>query len=557
MIGQYRVHSLLGEGGMGAVYYAEHVVLSRPAAIKVLLPHVARDASLVQRFINEARIAAAMNHRNVVDVLDCGMFPASDAPGAQWYIALEFLRGESVGHFIAARHGQPIEFPVILHILAEAGNGLHAAHERHDLVHRDVKPDNLYLTQTEDDPMRVKILDFGIAKLRIPGSGVQTHSQMAMGTPAYAAPEQLRDSSQVDRRADVWALGVIAHEMATGQRPWGTTNSVYEIIAHHARMTQAPDPRAMRADLPQKWSEVVSKAMEPDVRRRWPSAREFVRALADATPMPYSTSGMAMLEKVAKELTIGSTHSLTVGRPMPPELRPDAGAVATAPERPALMAPTPATISDGVPRAPGATRVVTPIAGPISTIAGSSGQSVAVPQQERRRTPRIIGAAVAGGVALAVIIALSVSRGRDDAGTAGTAAKRSTTPDAATPAVAPAASALAIMSVPTNAEIFVDGVSKGRAPLNLQFPVGTSVEVRAELGGYVASSKTVRIEATPATIQLELPAIDVAPPDAGVPVVVTPKDKPKPRTTKPKKDPGKGSDAGSGSGSNFDPNDVL
>jgi serine/threonine protein kinase len=100
MIGQYRVLSLIGEGGMGAVYYAEHAVLGRPAAIKTLLPHVASDAGLVQRFINEARIAAQMNHRNVVDVLDCGMFPSSNAPNAQWYIALEYLHGSSLHKFI-------------------------------------------------------------------------------------------------------------------------------------------------------------------------------------------------------------------------------------------------------------------------------------------------------------------------------------------------------------------------------------------------------------------------------------------------------------------------
>lgn len=232
-IGNYRVLSLIGEGGMGVVYHAEHVVLGRQVAIKVLLQHVARQGVLVQRFVNEGRVASQMNHRNVVDVIDCGMFPSSDAPDAQWYIAMEYLHGKSLARFIADYGGKPIDIATIIHIIGEAANGLHAAHERHQLVHRDIKPDNLYLTQTDEDPLRVKILDFGIAKLRQQMGGVQTQSQTAMGTPAYAAPEQLRESKDVDARADVWALGVVTHEMLTGVRPWGLTTSVWEIIAHH------------------------------------------------------------------------------------------------------------------------------------------------------------------------------------------------------------------------------------------------------------------------------------------------------------------------------------
>src|ERR1051325_1700586 len=323
MIGQYRVLSLIGEGGMGAVYYAEHSVLGRPAAIKALLPHVASDAGLVQRFINEARIAAQMNHRNVVDVLDCGMFPSSNDPNAQWYIALEYLHGASLSKFIA-ESAKPIDFPTIVHVIGEAANGLQAAHERHQLVHRDIKPDNLFLIETEDDPLRVKVLDFGIAKLRQADGNIQTRSHVAMGTPAYAAPEQLRESKDVDARADVWAVGVVAHEMLTGVRPWGAALSTWEIIAHHSAMRAAPDPRAFRADLPSKVAEAVSRAMEPDLGRRWRSTRDFARALAEAAPMPFSGSGLIILEKYAPELTRGSSHSLTAGRepPRPVQLNP-------------------------------------------------------------------------------------------------------------------------------------------------------------------------------------------------------------------------------------------
>ena len=380
LIGQYRVQFLVGEGGMGAVYRAEHLVLGRPAAIKVLLPHVAHNRDLVQRFVNEARIASRMNHRNVVDVLDCGMFPTPDAPNAQWYIALEFLHGVSLRTFIE-NSAKPIDFGTIVHILGEAANGLHAAHEREQLVHRDVKPDNLFLIETEDDPMRVKILDFGIAKLRRQGSGLQTQSQAVMGTPAYAAPEQLRESKSVDARADVWALGVIAHEMLTGVRPWGIATSVWDIIAHHAAMRAGPDPRRFRGDIPEKIAESVSKAMEPDPDRRWRTTRDFARSFAEAVPMPFSGSGMPILEKYAPELTRGSSHSLTVGRRLSPELQarpPDLQASPPEirpPKAGALPVPT-LTISNGIPKvssprvdAPGGPETRT-----MSTIGASSGK---------------------------------------------------------------------------------------------------------------------------------------------------------------------------------------
>jgi serine/threonine-protein kinase len=207
---------------MGQVYYAEHVVLARPAAIKVLHPQVAARTQLVQRFINEARAAAALQHRNIIDVYDCGVWPSPSAPGAQWYIALKFLRGRSLGSMIAEQRGRSVDLPMMVHILGEVCNGLQAAHDR-GIVHRDLKPDNIFLTQTEDDPIRSVLLDFGIAKLHEDGGGVGTKTGEVFGTPAYASPEQLDNSATVDNRTDIFSLGVIAFEMLTGVRPWGAT----------------------------------------------------------------------------------------------------------------------------------------------------------------------------------------------------------------------------------------------------------------------------------------------------------------------------------------------
>jgi len=557
LIGQYRALSLLGEGGMGAVYYAEHIVLGRPAAIKVLLPHVARDSSLVQRFVNEARIAAQMNHRNVVDVLDCGMFPSPDAPDAQWYIALEYLQGVSLSKLIAD-HGKPIDLATIVHILGEAANGLHAAHERHQLVHRDVKPDNLFVIETEDDARRVKILDFGIAKLRQPGSGIQTQSQTAMGTPAYAAPEQLRESKDVDARADVWALGVIAHEMITGVRPWGSTTSIWEIIAQHTALRKAPDPRAFRADIPAKVAKAISKAMEPEPGRRWRSARDFARALAEATPMPFSGTGMAILEKYASELTQGSSHSLTVGRSLPPELQASPPEILSGRAHP-LMAHS-STFSDGVPRMPSPRTSPLGTAPPrtISTIGVTSGQAIAAPAP-RSRGRVIAGITVIGVTGLAIAVTFSLSRGSPDAQRDGSPRTTAVIDTGSTPFIdaAPAMSALAIVSDPAGASIFVDGVSKGRAPLNVQFPTGAEVELRAEMPGHALASRSVTVAGTPTTVRLDLPPlVDAVVAPQPVPLTVTPPKGGRGGSHGDRQHP-QDSTMGSGSDSKFTTNDLL
>jgi serine/threonine-protein kinase len=560
MVGPYRIHSLLGEGGMGAVYYGEHVVLGRPAAIKVLLPHIAQNTGLVQRFVNEARIAAAMKHRNVVDVLDCGMFPGPDVPGAQWFIALEYLHGKSLGKMIAERGGQPFDLPTIVHIVGEAANGLHAAHEKHNLVHRDVKPDNLFIVQEDEDPYRVKTLDFGIAKLRQPGhGGMQTQSQTGMGTPAYAAPEQLREAAEVDRRADVWALGVVAYEMATGVRPWGATTSVWQIIAHHTEMKKAPDPRDVRPDLPKKFARVISKAMEPDPDRRWKTAKDFVRALAEATQMPFSGTAMVILEKYAPEIAKSTSHSLTVGRPLPAEVRADAAAIATAPERPVAMQPQPLTISDGVPRAPG----TAPAAGhsPISTLSASSGQMVAPATPRRRRRALIAAGAGVGAAGIAVVVAFAISGGGEGGEPEPRAAAAATVDAAAAPPIdaARATSALAIVTEPGGATIFVNGVAKGASPINLQLPVGDRVDVRAELDGYSPTGQAVTVEATPGTVRLALARVVDAgvPPDASPPVAVPAKDDDHGSRRGKRRPRGTGKGTGSSSEPGFNPNDVL
>jgi hypothetical protein len=335
--------------------------------------------------------------------------------------------------------------------------------------------------------------------------------------------------------------------------------SVWEIIAHHTAMRKAPDPRAFRADIPAKVADAISKAMEPEPNRRWRSARDFARALAEAAPLPFSGTGMAILEKYAPELTKGASHSLTVGRPLPPELHASPPEIVSGRAHPLLLLMADSsTLSNGVPRlpSPGTSPLGAVPSRTISTISASSGQPVASPAP-RGRGGVIAGITVIGMTGLAIALTFSRSRDSHDAqreGSPRTAAVKDTGSTQSID-VPPAMSALAIVSAPDDAEIFVDGVSKGRAPLNLPLRVGAEVELRAELPGHALANRSVTVTATPTTVRLDLPQlVDAGVAPQPVPLTVTPPgragshgDRQRPQ----------GSTTGSGSDSEFTTNDVL
>ena len=186
-INNYEVVSLLGEGGMGTVYLALHPIMGRKAAIKVLKPELARDQSLVTRFFNEARAANAIRHPNIIDIIDVGMLPDDNVP----YMLMEFLEGESLSTRL--ERIRPLDVNAAVEIACQTASALAAAHSK-GIVHRDLKPDNLFLVPDEmvGTGERVKVLDFGIAKLRddMRGSSMKTRTGAIMGTAAYMSPEQ-------------------------------------------------------------------------------------------------------------------------------------------------------------------------------------------------------------------------------------------------------------------------------------------------------------------------------------------------------------------------------
>jgi eukaryotic-like serine/threonine-protein kinase len=266
---RYRIHRLLGAGGMGAVYEAEHIALERRVALKVLLPAFAADSAVVARFMQEARAAAAIGAPGIVEVFDLGN------DGGLAYIAMEKLEGEELYDRIV--RGHPLPAAYVARIGAALADAIASAHE-HGIIHRDLKPQNVFLAKRGRDEV-VKVLDFGIAKLQQGGraDAPVTRTGQVFGTPLYMAPEQLHGSKDMDGRVDVYAMGAILYEALTGNPPFSAT-SYPELIIKITSETPKP-LRQVRPDIPPQLASIVAGAMEKDCDARIQSAAALRDAL--------------------------------------------------------------------------------------------------------------------------------------------------------------------------------------------------------------------------------------------------------------------------------------
>jgi len=273
LAGKYRLGRLLGEGGMGAVYEAEHTGLGARVAIKLLSEHIQNERAIA-RFRREARAMAAVRHDNVVTVTDTG----TDEEGTP-FLVMELLEGESLNALIKRERRVTPEaaVPIAMQMLA----GLAAAHDR-GIVHRDLKPGNVFLAWGNENDRRVKILDFGISKFAEGGTRDLTAEGTMIGTPHYMAPEQARGDKEVDKRADLYGVGVLLYRMVTGRLPFSKkpSDGLYEQIL----AGEIPPPREVAPDLPEPLEQVILKSMMLDPNDRYPDARAMRRALIEAVP---------------------------------------------------------------------------------------------------------------------------------------------------------------------------------------------------------------------------------------------------------------------------------
>src|SRR5215471_7607713 len=280
--GKFVLREVLGEGAMGKVYRADQTNLGRTVAVKVMNPVLATDEGLVRRFIDEARSASRLNHPNIVSVIDFGQ-----TESGVLYIVMEFLRGRTLARLIAEE--APLPAPRITSILGQVLDALDEAHGS-EVVHRDLKPDNIMVEPLRTHGDFAKVLDFGIAKLRREDRDFETVDGQC-GTPEYMAPEQVRGQDDVDGRADLYSLGIVMYEMLTGLTPFAG-GSHAEVFAKQLNYAPKP-PRQARPDvaISSNMEGLVLKALEKDREDRFPTAGAFKAALENALERDLGAGG--------------------------------------------------------------------------------------------------------------------------------------------------------------------------------------------------------------------------------------------------------------------------
>ncbi len=360
LLGNYRIEERLGEGGMGVVYAGRHEQLGHRVAVKVLRPERSGQADMVQRFFNEAQAATAIKNPGIVQVFDVGTTPEGHA-----YFVMELLEGQDLGARIEQRR---LGYEECCRIGRQVANILQAAHAA-DITHRDLKPDNLFLVPDPEvvGGERVKVLDFGIAKLagEALASGTNTQTGLVMGTPNYMSPEQCRSIRNADARSDIYSLGCILFEMACGRPPFLGEGTLDLVGAHLS--TTPPHPQNLAPDMPPALSALIAKMLS-----KHPEAR----------PQTMTAVGRA-LDEILRTLE-----------------EAQAGAPARAPTsgpHPRARTPLPAPSS-----APAAT-----------TLGGAAGASSTRERAGARPRPLVLGGLAAAGAAAVIAIVVLVAGGSD------------------------------------------------------------------------------------------------------------------------------------------------
>jgi serine/threonine-protein kinase len=495
-IGKYQPIFELGRGGMATVYLCVLKGLggfSKLQVVKRLKPELSEDAEFRSMFLEEARLAARINHPNVVQTNEVGI------DGSNYFIAMEYLEGQSLEAFFrrASDGGKSMPLRILLPILIDTLRGLHHAHELKDfqgnplkVVHRDVSPHNIFVTYDGS----VKVVDFGIAKAA--DSAHETRTGVVKGKVAYMAPEQV-SSKGIDRRADIFAVGAILWRGLTGKRMWRGMNEM-EILVKLAG-GEIPSPTTMKADLPKELVAICEKALAPKPEDRYQTAAEMMQALEEYL---QRTGDRASAHEIGQMLqTLFADRREEVSKAVEQRLGAlQAGvalnldALVVDPAQSSRLSHTPSTsasFSRTAPLAAAQTNNVAVAARPPVEATTGDRSTLEVPSAPRGNLGMLVGIG-AGALVLGVVAVLGLRA----AGSTGTTAAPvpSVAPGATAPA-SPSATAgqesvaLKIAVTPASARIFIDD-----EPLDLtrHYPKdGAMHRVRAEAPGYEPQSQLI------------------------------------------------------------------
>jgi eukaryotic-like serine/threonine-protein kinase len=277
LVNRYLISRKLGEGGMGSVYLASHIVLEKQVALKVLHGEYARKPDLVERFMQEAKAASRIRHENVIDISDFGVTEDGFV-----FFAMELLKGNDLHELVARARldGQVLPWDRSRHIFLQICAALAAAHS-HGIVHRDLKPENIYLIEFLGRPDFVKLLDFGIAKLSEPDGGERklTRTGMLFGTPEYMSPEQAR-GDKVDHRVDIYAMACILFQLLTGRVPFEAENFMGVLSLHLTEPPPEIPPAALeRCGAPREVAAIVARGLSKKPADRWQTIEDMAHAI--------------------------------------------------------------------------------------------------------------------------------------------------------------------------------------------------------------------------------------------------------------------------------------